>query len=168
MPDTPQTLEPASEARQDARTAAHEGPRRFVPREARWTAWALAAAGVLLALCSGLMGGLLALRLQPTTPPLRIAVVDTTKIAEALAEAAQHDTGVLQRFPRHFDEVIRQLQDTDPYRVFLVREAVIGTAGEDVTPLILQDLHEQATPAPAAPSLAPTTPKGAPRRTHGP
>jgi len=168
MPETPQTSQPAPEAPRGSSSAAHEEPRRFVPGEARWSAWALIAVGVLLALSSGLVGGLLALRLQPTTPPLRIAVVDTTKIAEAVAEAAQHDAGVLQRFPRHFDEVIRQMQEAEPHRVFLVREAVIGTAGEDVTPLVLQDLRDQATPAPPVPSPGPATPQGDPRRPHGP
>ncbi len=168
MTDTRETADSAPHVPSPPERAASEKKHSSVPGDARWGTWALAAVTLLLLLSSGLVGALLALRLQPSTPPLRIAIVDTTKIAEAVAEASQHDAGLVGRFPQRFDALIRQLQEAEPQRLFLVREAVIGTGWEDITPLILQDLREQAPLTPSLPSAAPPASKGSSGRPHAP
>ncbi len=163
MPDSPHL--PDREAAPRTHPDAHEGFTRSALLETRWSALVLTAVAVLLLLSSALVGALLALRLQPSPASLRIAVVDTPKIAEAVADASQHDAGLVQRWPAHFDEFIRQMQDAEPNRLLLVREAVIGTGWEDVTPLLLQELQKQ--PGPALPLIP--TPKGsAEGRSHVP
>jgi hypothetical protein len=105
---------------------------------------------LLLALASGAVGALLVLTLRPATPPVRIAVLDTTRIAEALAQHSGREDGVVHRFPERFDRLVRELQEADPMRLILVREAVVGSGPEDLTPLFLQELARDArTPGPA-------------------
>ncbi len=168
MPETAPHSESPSEALPEIPAEALETVGRSALRTVPWGSLALAALAVLLSLTSGLVGALLALQLRPSPPPpLRIAIVDTTRIAEAVGEASQRDAGLVQRFPARFDELIRQLQEAEPNRLFLVREAVVGSAAEDITPLILQDLREPPH-APALPSFPPG-PKSSPgSRSHGP
>ncbi len=98
---------------------------------------------LLLALASGAVGALLVLTLRPATPPVRIAVLDTTRIAEALAQHSGREDGVVH-FPERFDRLVRELQEADPMRLILVREAVVGSGWEDLTPLFLQELAPDA------------------------
>jgi hypothetical protein len=105
---------------------------------------------LLLALASGAVGALLVLTLRPAIPPVRVAVLDTTRIAEALAQHSGREDGVVRRFPERFDRLVRELQETDPMRLILVREAVVGSGSEDLTPLFLHELAPDArTPGPA-------------------
>ncbi len=105
---------------------------------------------LLLALASGAVGALLVLTLRPVTAPVRVAVLDTTRIAEALAQHSGREDGAVHRFPERFDRLVRELQDADPMRLILVREAVVGSEAEDLTPLFLQELARDArTPGPA-------------------
>ena len=110
----------------------------------------LAMMALLLAGASGALGAFTMLYFRPLPAVPRLAVLDTTKIAEAVAEAAMRDEGIVQRFPRRFEEIIRQLQAADPDRVILVREAVVGSDLDDLTPLVLQEVRGEA-PTPRRP-----------------
>ena len=101
---------------------------------------------VLLSAFSGIVGAFTVLHFRPVPAVPHIAVLDTTKITEAVAEAAKRDESIVQRFPQRFDQIIRQLQDADPDRVILVREAVVGSEVDDLTPAVLQEIRGE-TPA---------------------
>ena len=110
----------------------------------------LAVMALLLSGVSGVLGACTVLYLRPLPAIPRLAVLDTTKIAEAVAEAATRDDGIVQRFPRRFEVLIRQLQAADPDRVILVREAVVGSDLDDLTPLVLQEVRGEV-PTPRRP-----------------
>lgn len=105
---------------------------------------ALAVMCLLLSGVSGLLGAFTVLYVRPLPAAPRLAVLDTTKIAEAVAEAAMRDEGIVQRFPRRFEDIIQKLQAADPDRVILVREAVVGSDLDDLTPLVLQEVRGEA------------------------
>ena len=108
---------------------------------------ALALMMLLLAAISGGVGGLAVLHFRPAQTGPHIAVLDTTKITEAIADATKRDEGIVQRFPQRFDQIIRQLQEADPDRVILLREAVVGSDVDDLTPMVLQEILGQTPPA---------------------
>ena len=101
----------------------------------------LALVTLLLALVSGAVGALAVLHFHATPAVPHFAVIDMTKIAEAVADAAKRDEGIVQRFPQRFDQMIRQFQEADPDRVILVREAIVGNDLDDLTPVFLQEIR---------------------------
>ncbi len=113
---------------------------------------------ILLSLASGATGALLVLWFQPPPPPLRIAVIDMTRVTQAAATGAQ-DATTAAGFPGQFDRALQRLQEEDPGRLLLVREAVLSGQVEDVTPLLLTLLPRASGAPPARP---------APRGPHAP
>ena len=107
---------------------------------------------VLLSAFSGIVGAFTVLHFRPVPAVPHIAVLDTTKIAEAVAEAAKRDEGIVQRFPQRFDQIILQLQDADPDRVILVREAVVGSEVDDLTPAVLHEIRGESPAASRRPN----------------
>jgi hypothetical protein len=134
-PDQPSTVARRPEER---RGASGSGPSPLT----------LALVALLLALVSGAVGALAVLHFHPTPAVPHFAVIDTTKIAEAVAEAAKRDEGIIHRFPQRFDQMIHQLQEADPDRVILVREAVVGNDLDDLTPVFLQEIRGEGPPLP--------------------
>ncbi len=143
-------------ARRAAPAATPPDPATGLPASAAPGTLAIGLLVLVLSLASGAVGALLVLTLRPATPPARIAVLDTTRIAEALAQQAGREDGLVAHFPRRFDELVRELQETDPTRLILVREAVVGSATEDLTPLFLQELQRDTRPL--APGRRPHAP----------
>ena len=139
-PNAVAAVEAAGTQKTDPTTFADQWPRR--------TVLLLAMLIILLVLVSGVAGALTVLRFRPALPMPHFAVIDTTKIAEAVAEAAKRDEGIVQRFPRRFDQMIRQFQEADPDRVILVREAVVGNDLDDLTPVVLQEIRGEGPPLP--------------------
>jgi hypothetical protein len=144
----------------DTETPASPSPTREATGRARpgrtWLLVPLLA--ILLCLASGAVGGLLILALQARPAPgPRFAVIDTSKILEAVAEASKRDDGLTRRWPERFDLLVEKLQAEDPDRLILVREAVVSKELEDVTPVFLRDLAGGDTPAPRArrPNVSP-------------
>ena len=132
-PNAVAAAEAAGTLKTDPTTFADQWPRR--------TVLLLAILVILLALVSGVAGALTMLHFRPALPMPHFAVIDTTKIAEAVADAAKRDEGIIHRFPQRFDQMIQQLQDADPDRVILVREAVVGNDLDDLTPVFLQEIR---------------------------
>lgn len=109
----------------------------------------------VLAIVSGAAGALLTLYVRPQTPPPRFAVIDVTRLAQA-AKSTGGDSWATN-FPARLEYAIGQLQQSDPNRVLLVKEAVIGNSAEDLTDMLLpiaftSDQRQPATASPQAPT----------------
>ncbi len=113
---------------------------------------------ILLSLVSGATGALLVLWFHPPGPSLRIAVIDMARVTQAAAAGAQNATAAAG-FPARFDQALQRLQQEDPGRLLLVREAVLSGEVEDVTPALLTFLPRASGAPPARP---------APRSPHAP
>lgn len=148
---------PTPDPTQATSPPAPEDPTRRLPASDVPRVLSLALLLVLLACVSGAVGALLTLHFHPAPPPLRVAVIDTTKLAEAVAQAAARDPGIAASFPHRFDQAVHQLQEADPHRLLLVREAVLGPQMDDLTPEFLQLLPSE--PAVSSPP---------PRSAHAP
>ncbi len=110
---------------------------------------------ILLSLVSGATGAVLVLWFHPPEPPLRIAVIDMARVTQAAAGGAQ-DAATAAAFPAQFDQALQRLQQEDPGRLLLVREAVLSGQVEDATPILLTLLPRVSGAPPAR--LAPRSP----------
>ncbi len=115
---------------------------------------------VVLSILSGAAGALLTLYLRPQALPLRISVIDVTKLAQA-AKSSGADP-VATGFTSRIQYAIGQLQQSDPTRVILIKEAVISNNAEDLTDTLLpiafaQDPRQSTITSPQAstPPLSP-------------
>jgi hypothetical protein len=89
----------------------------------------------ILSIAGGIAGALLVAYLRPQPAPTRIAVVDITRLTHAAKSSGQDPwtTGFTDRL----NQAIATLQQGDPDRVLLIKEAVVGNSAEDLTDTLL-------------------------------
>jgi hypothetical protein len=92
----------------------------------------------LLCLGSGAIGAMLIVRLFPPPPPLRISVVDVTRLSKVfLNSASAKDPGWTASLPIRLEYALAALQQANPDRIFLIKEAVVSGQTDDLTDAIL-------------------------------
>lgn len=112
----------------------------------------------LVALLAGGLGGLLATRwLRHGEAPLRVGVINFTRLTQAVAAAGLNDPRAGVAFGPRFEAAIQQLVEADPDRLLLVREAVVaGGHIEDLTDALLPLFAPAAGQTLAPPTSPPT------------
>ena len=113
----------------------------------------LVALALLAAVLAGLLGGVLSARLlRHPEPPLRVGVINLTRLTQAVATHGLSDPAAGATFGARFDAAVKQLLAADPDRLLLVKEAVVGGGRiEDLTDAILP-LFEPLSPRKGRPA----------------
>lgn len=107
-----------------------------------------------LGLASGALGALLSARLLRPTPPIKIGVINLTRVTRAIADAGPTSGA---SFAPRFDAAVKRLVEAEPGLVLFVKEAVIDTGQEDYTNALMPLFgHRTAPPAPHTSSPSPT------------
>lgn len=92
----------------------------------------------LLCLGSGAIGAMLIVRLFPPPPPLRISVVDVTRLSKVFLDSASaKDPAWTASLPIRLEYALAALQQANPDRIFLIKEAVVSGQTDDLTDAIL-------------------------------
>ncbi len=122
-------------------------------QSSRWFALQVGALALFLMLASGGVGAFLVHSWgpAPALPRLRIAVLDMARVMDDFAGGALKQPGSTAGFDARFDRAVRRLQESEPGRLILVKEAVIAADGyEDLTAEVLQLIRSEAPTQPGA------------------